>query len=293
MRICTLFLFIVAFLLLHGCVSLPKPGFPNQSLDDTALIKSLESACDLATMIDEYYNEADARQAKRIRDKIVNIQLTIIDLHYVRFIQRASLTKQSLDTASDVTTLGLNLAIPLAAGESAKAVLGAIAAGITGSNLAVSKNFFYETTLPVILTHMNASRKEARIPILEGIRQSTDIYPLANALINLRNYYLAGTFPGALQSIQVDAGAKDKRAQETIHRVTHARYATTDRDLRNRINAWMQDTNQGKQLQTWIRETHPGYRGAAPTWVDDAAVSPTQLQEAIDHFQIPEQREEP
>jgi hypothetical protein len=56
--------------------------------------------------------------------------------------------------------------------------------------------------------------------MLAGLEQSTTRYPLERALSDLNDYYFAGTFIGALQAIQKDAGVKETRAQDRIDDIT-------------------------------------------------------------------------
>jgi hypothetical protein len=64
-----------------------------------------------------------------------------------------------------------------------------------------------------------------------------------------------------------------------------ARYATTDRDLRDRINAWLGDDDNVTKLEEWLEGR--GVPAMAGIWVDDANTSKADLQAAIDKFDIP------
>src|SRR5712691_11236197 len=63
---------------------------------------------------------------------------------------------------------------------------------------------------------MNAQRKAALVLILEGIKRDIEVYPMALALSDLSEYYFAGTFTGALQAIEKDAGVKEAAAGKRI-----------------------------------------------------------------------------
>ena len=64
-----------------------------------------------------------------------------------------------------------------------------------------------------------------------------------------------------------------------------ARYATTDRDVRDRINTWIDDSANAKELQAWLKGR--GVRLHPAIWVDDAKTSRADLQAAIDELNIP------
>ena len=76
-----------------------------------------------------------------------------------------------------------------------------------------------DETVPVLITAMNAARKEALLPILKGNGKTLAEYPFTEALSNLHLYYQAGTFIGALQEIQKDAGAKEITADLDIEQL--------------------------------------------------------------------------
>ena len=103
--------------------------------------------------------------------------------------------------------------------------------------LAIDKNFFFEKTVPVLITTMNAQRKVALAPLALGMTSDTEVYPLAQALSDLDSYYLAGTFIGALQAIQAEAGAKDKEAEAHLTFVRGQGFA--GKPTRDRVNVIM------------------------------------------------------
>jgi hypothetical protein len=114
-----IFVMVFAIGCTMGCGTLPKPGFPDQSLDDLKLIEHLEEIFAKGTEISDYYDTTKTplseRQTKR--DMIISGHMALIDLHYNRFVQRITINKQSIDTAADIMELGVGLAIPLSGGE--------------------------------------------------------------------------------------------------------------------------------------------------------------------------------
>jgi hypothetical protein len=140
----------------------------------------------------------------------------MMNIRYIQFVRKTTSEKQLLDSASDILVLSLNLAGASVGGAAAKTVLAGIAAGVTGSKVVVDKTFFYEKSVPALIATMNAQRKQVLIPILEGTRETLEDYPFDQAVTDLHAYYFAGTFLGAIQAIQVDAGVKDQQAQSEI-----------------------------------------------------------------------------
>ncbi|MCX6897112.1 MAG: hypothetical protein NT105_00295 [Verrucomicrobia bacterium] len=204
--------------ILAGCST---TGFPRQSYNPARQIQEMEDVFNKPDQIKNFYAMANANEPekKAARNAIITGRIALIDLNYNQFVSQFSVTKQRLDAGTEVTQLGLNLATTAVGGASAKTVLAAISAGVAGSKLAIDKNFFFEKTVPVLITSMNAQRKVTLAPILEGIEHDTETYPLARALSDVDAYYFAGTFVGALQVIQADAGTKDTHAEVKITQI--------------------------------------------------------------------------
>lgn len=222
-------LVVVGALAATGC-GLRRPGFPRQSVDESAQIRELERVFDQTRLLRDYFDPATTPppEQRAARDRIVAGRIALIDLNYDQFVSQATANKQFWDTAVDIALLGASLAGTAAGGEGAKTVLSAAAAGLAGSKTAIDKNFFYEQTVPILVAAMNAQRKVALIPLMEGTTRDVHQYPLTRALSDLNNYYFAGTFLGALQAIQVDAGAKERAADIRLRREVTAMSTTPE-----------------------------------------------------------------
>ncbi len=213
-----------------GCGQQQRPGFPAQSYDQKQLIEDLETKFDLPTKIRRYYDQKPAlalSELKIRRNEIIISRITLINLHYNQFVADASFRRQMMDFGADIADLGVDLATTVVGSAATKTILGAISAGITGSQASVHKNFYFEKTVSAIVATMNASRKQALIPILTGQQRGVDSYPLGQALSDLDNYYFAGTFLGALNAILLEAGENEKAANTRIDRIRHGRFTQT------------------------------------------------------------------
>ena len=177
--------------------------------------------------------EATAKDTKRgLRDQFISQRLTLINIQYIKFIRKFAVNKAQLDTAADMLVIGVNLAGTLVGSAATKGILAAISGGTSASRTSINKNFFHEKTVPVLVTAMNAERKKALVPIFVGIGKSIDEYPFARALSDLHLYYQAGTFIGALQSIQKDSGAKEKQADRDLTFVRNKDFVEKSRQER-------------------------------------------------------------
>ena len=205
---------LVSALALGACETLTEPGAPHRSFEIDKDIQALEAHFEQGPTITDFYDNPTREK----RDEFISGRLTLMNIQYIKFIRRFAVEKAQLDTAADVLIVGLNLAGTLVGAASTKGILAAISGGTAASRTSINKNFFHEKTVPVLITAMNAERKEALIPIFQGIGESLKDYPFARALSDLHVYYQAGTFIGALQAIQKDSGAKEEKADAMLLR---------------------------------------------------------------------------
>ena len=225
---------LVSVVSLSGCASFQFA--PPQSFDTNADIQALEEEFGTASSVKGYYA---GTQDVVARNKFVTGRLSLINLQYVLFVREFAADKAQLDTAMDMLQLGVDLATAVVGGEAVKSALGAASSGITGTRASVKKNFFFEQTMPALITAMNAQRKETLIPIIRGLNADLTNYPFAQGVADLEAYYFAGTFVGGLQAIQRDAGQKEAEKDRTIEKILtiqrHPDYLAPDRVARARV----------------------------------------------------------
>lgn len=199
-----------------GCSTLRYGGAPEPSFNIGKDLKQLAKKFEPSDSITKFYENPIVAS----RNSFITGRLTLMNIRYIQFIRTLTSEKQLLDSAAAMLVLGLNLAGTSVSAASAKTVLAAIAAGVTGSKEVVDKNYYYEKTIPALVGQMNAERKKVLIPLLSGMKASLEDYPFEQAVTDLHNYYQAGTFSGAIQAIQADAGAKELRQDEVIATLT-------------------------------------------------------------------------
>lgn len=246
-------------LAMAGCGTLAEPGAPDQSFDVNDDIKALEDAFKQHASISGFY-ENDGTQTKPKRDKFIIARLTLINIQYIKFIRQFAVDKAQLDTAADVLVIGLDLAGTLAGGASVKAILAAASGGISSSRISITKNFFQEKTVPVLITAMNAARKEALVPILWGLKKPIEDYQFGQAVADLNFYYHAGTFVGALQDIQKEAGIKEREQDDKLAKFRENIFTEDESAVRirkfiyppNGDTSGAFDKVNSKKLRSWI-----------------------------------------
>lgn len=223
-RVCKRMLAVAMAGVIAGCSTLRYGGAPEPSFDVDKDLEQLAKEFEPADSISKFYkfqaSEKDEKKVEQARDKFITGRITMMNIRYIQFIRSLTSEKALLDTATALLTLGLNLAGTSVGAASTKTVLAAISAGMIGSKEAVDKNYFFDKTIPALVSQMNAERKKALVPLLLGIKHTLDDYPFAHAVTDLNNYYMAGTFTGAIQGIQADAAAKEKEQDEFIATLT-------------------------------------------------------------------------
>lgn len=211
-------LWVSAALFQTGCAG-PRHGYPDQALDTDAQIATFEQHFDFTTLINNYYNETNAENRRVLRNQIVQGRMLLIDLQYAKFVQEFSGNRKDFETVADLAVLGLSTAGALFTPAGTVRVLSGSAAVVTGSRFAVDRNYFYEKTVPVLINAMNAQRTTVRARIEQSIGTDDAAYSLFQAWSDTTDYYLSGTFDGALQSIQARSGEQKHRADELINMI--------------------------------------------------------------------------
>ncbi len=197
---------------LCGCAGIRHGGAPKQSFDVNADLKALAKKYQEATKIEEFYAEpSDAK-----RNEFVSGRLVLINIRYIQFVREFTRERQFLDSAADLLMLSLNLAGAGTGSTEAKTILHSVAAGVGGAKVSIDKNYYFEKSIPALAAAMNAERAKVMVRIGEGMSKPLALYPLVDAIVDLQNYFEAGTFLGAINAIQADAGAKKAAADTEI-----------------------------------------------------------------------------
>ena len=119
------------------------------------------------------------------------------------FYQRGSAT------LGDFAVLGLTSAATITSGVQAKTVLSGVAAAITGGRIAVDKEIFYDTTLPILLERMRSLRAVKYVEIQNKLTsQDAEHYTLQAALADVYDYFQDGTLAAAIADISKDTSNK-------------------------------------------------------------------------------------
>jgi hypothetical protein len=249
-----LFVLLCVTASLDGCAALRN--YPVRPNDVDTELQALR----------RYFDPAEIQKGGNTiawRNEVVNSQILAIDLQFTAFEQEFARENVGVNTAVDMTVIGLGAATGVAGGAATKSILGAISGGITGAKGIIDKDLFYSKTMPVLLSQMEAQRKVQLVKIRTGLtadadkdpRSDASKYPLSEALIDVEEYYKAGSIPAALQGIIEQSGAAGQNATKDLKRLTAAsaedvREIRAVRDAFNVLfNAWdaAPDSEKGKK----------------------------------------------
>lgn len=148
------------------------------------------------------------------RNTVISLYLAAADARYAEF-------RRDLSRQTKITGLGLDLAILGVAGAgslagSAANALAATAAGLNGARITISKEVYFEKTLPALLASIDAARLNIRTAIFQHMREGADVYPLEIGFADLGNYESAASLDGAVQNITASESAKVETAQRNF-----------------------------------------------------------------------------
>ncbi len=147
----------------------------------------------------------DPGALRALRDRIIYARMYGIDQNYSEY--EAALTRERQNTGfwSNIAVLGLTTAGTVVGGAQTKAILHAIAAGLTGVGTAYNEKILIEKTIDILQKSMRAHRNDVRATIIQRLQKAdVMVYPLELALADLEDYYRAGTLTGAFIGVSND-----------------------------------------------------------------------------------------
>lgn len=173
-----------------------------------------------AKALETFYGKRSDEAAQRAyRDEVIGAYLAAADLRYLEFRRDLSRQMKGSSLALDVAVLGLTGGASLAAGKTANA-LSAVAAGFVGTRASLSKELWFDKTLPALIAAMDARRTDVRAQILTRMQTSAQAYSLAEAFADIARYQEAATLDSAIEQITAAASEKsveaDKRYSDVV-----------------------------------------------------------------------------
>src|SRR5579863_3111903 len=234
--------------LLSACDSIQ--GYPQDPDNSTAIVASFDPTWDT-----EYSLSPDPEARRRYRDLIVLNRMKAYDIAFDNFERGLYGQGNSMAVAGSLTTITMGAVGAVAGGAVTKAALNAASAAVTGAEGAISKELYYQRTLPALISQMEANRTIAKANILRGIKQSDADYPLVQAYVDLESLKNAGGVPPAISNVTQAAADNKIKAEEILSNVTFKSSPTALSDV---FETWLYpngtlNTSRRDSLLNWLR----------------------------------------
>lgn len=206
---------LAPLILLGACASFQ--AHPQPVLETSALIASANfNIPDALTAFGDEEGANDRRSGlsrREFRNMVVGTLLMAADARYLQFRRRLAAEARGSSLLLDIGILGLSNGASIA-GESTANALAAGAAGLTGTRAAVSRDVYFDRTIPAMIGIMDAQRTQMRTGIMTSLRRPADEYPLAIALSDVASYEAAASLDGAIEILTREAAERSEQARE-------------------------------------------------------------------------------
>ncbi|MCX7068417.1 MAG: hypothetical protein NTW85_12080 [Methylococcales bacterium] len=190
---------LVLPLMISGCASVS--GYPDRLIETEAALKEVRPIVERKNI--------DACNEKSCRNKILSAEMIGVDINFSEFERKLFRETREVTFLTTVTTLALTTAGAM----TGTAVLSGIATGVVSSKQAFDKEILLDQAKNAIHTQMRALRQTVANRIRYGMKQSFEEYPLNAAIIDIEEYYNAGTLLGAFVGITASAGLQIKESE--------------------------------------------------------------------------------
>ncbi|WP_413989795.1 hypothetical protein ACMDCR_28225 [Labrys okinawensis] len=248
---CVTLLFMV--LTTASCSSIN--GFPDDPENTPAVRASVANYFD--PKLDAAYGiETDPSKREQLRNLIVLNRMRSFDLEFDQFERSLYGNANALSTGSDLAVLALGAVGATTGGAAAKAALSAASAAVVGAEGAMSKDLYYQRTMPALLAQMDANRATVKIGIIQGLKLPDSAYPLAAAYVDLELLKKAGSIPAAISTVTQHASDNAATAEEQLQAVRNVSF--TSSMSATKIQLWLHpngtlDINRSAALFNWMK----------------------------------------
>ena len=189
----------------------PLRGFPD---DPTQSMVAADK-----TLIADYYAAPSSDKRRQLRNQIISGRMTAYESSYSNFKRRLTGDNNAVNLGSDLSALALAGIAATSGSLGVSTALAAATTGVIGAKGAFNADLYFQRTLPALLAQIDAYRAQAKLPVVRGITQPDDLYPLASALIDLDALRDAGGIPTAIGGLTQQAGQEKAMAEAELRTV--------------------------------------------------------------------------
>jgi len=139
----------------------------------------------------------------------------LIDTRWAHFEHVLNASLSTSNFALDAAVTGLTTAIPLV-GSGTKDILGAIAAGISGTRKNFNEDILYSYSIQAIMQQMRTDRAQVASRIETRLTSGSKYSTMYEASIDLFEYDQAGSWDHAMSSLQINIAATTAACQTRL-----------------------------------------------------------------------------
>jgi hypothetical protein len=225
--------------ILTSCDSIQ--GYPQDPDNSTAVINSLAGYFD--PIWDEKYSlSTDPDTRRRSRDVIVVNRMRAYDIEFDNFERSLYSQGNYLTVGASLATITMGAVGGVAGSAATKAALNVASGAVTGGQSSITKELYYQRTLPALISQMEADRTLAKANILAGLKKSDADYPLVQAYVDLESLKSAGGIPSAISSVTQSASTNQQLANAQLDKLR---------------NVTFQSSNSIPTIEAWLHASGP------------------------------------
>lgn len=199
---------------LLGCSSMS--GHPDLVMDGEQRLQTLVDnyldRSNVQSLLSRYMTD-NSTVSRENRNRIIFSYMEAIDIVYHRFKRDVYSEGTSVNFGLETSGVVVGAAGSLFTGADVSRILSGLSAAIAGTQTAYNKNFYFDQTLPAIISNMEANRSLIKTQIYTNSNNTVEQYTLEQALFELEQYFQAGTMPNAISNIVQDAGQRLEKAE--------------------------------------------------------------------------------
>jgi hypothetical protein len=205
------------------------------------------------------YNEATGTAKKIVRNEIIDARMAEIDSKFADYERALYQEGIGSGVGTDWAVLSITAATTIVGAAKTKTALGAIATAIVGGHAAFDKRALFDKTLPALMAQMVAEREKIRVDIrVHEVNDEVESYTWFAAESDLRKFEYAGSIPGAISVVSLDAGQKAAKATQDLKELTTGKFGRDAATAQLR-QFWKPDgtnidANNQTKLKTWMQE---------------------------------------
>lgn len=202
-----------AFALLAGlsvlatsCASVQ--GFPERPESLDIILKQLNETYSTEAVLKAYDGKSTDEEKVAYRNEVIAARMWAIDISFAEYQKDIFSHRSSFVVGGDTLKFAMGAAGALTTAGQTSQILSGLAGSFDAASASVDTNVYNSQTQIAIMSTMRAERATVKLAIQENSKQDATRYPLTAALSDLNDYYMAGSFPGALAAIASTAGEK-------------------------------------------------------------------------------------